>query len=201
MELSAHDSVILLGVLVIAAFLLASAQITRVPYPILLVVGGLGIALVPGMPTIELDPELVFVAFLPPLLYGTAFFTSLRELRSNIGAISLLAVGLVLVTTVIVAEASRKAAMTRTPSRITLSWAESSTAGSCRAGARQPSEKTATAGRSRLQMIAPLPAREWSSAGGQSSASRVALSSKWPKRSVPRRSLPWKRNFAIVSRS
>jgi CPA1 family monovalent cation:H+ antiporter len=103
MELSAHDSVILLAVLVVAAFLLASAQITRIPYPILLVVGGLGIALVPGMPTIELDPELVFVAFLPPLLYGTAFFTSLRELRSNIGAISLLAVGLVLVTTVVVA--------------------------------------------------------------------------------------------------
>ncbi len=103
MELSAHDSVILLGVLVVAAFLLASATITRIPYPILLVVGGLGIALVPGMPSIELDPELVFVAFLPPLLYGTAFFTSLRELRANIGAISLLAVGLVLVTTVVVA--------------------------------------------------------------------------------------------------
>src|SRR3954464_10972187 len=103
MELSAHDSLILLGVLVVAAFLLASATITRIPYPILLVLGGLGVALVPGMPAIQLDPELVFVAFLPPLLYGTAFFTSLRELRANIGAISLLAVGLVLVTTVAVA--------------------------------------------------------------------------------------------------
>jgi monovalent cation/hydrogen antiporter len=103
MELSGHDSLILLGVLVTAAALLASAQVTRIPYPILLVLGGLGVALIPGMPTIELDPELVFVAFLPPLLYGTAFFTSLRELRANIGAISLLAVGLVLVTTVVVA--------------------------------------------------------------------------------------------------
>src|SRR4029078_1450859 len=68
-----------------------------------LVCGRVVIALVQGMPTIELDPELVFVAFLPPLLYGTAFFTSLRELRANIGPISLLAVGLVLVTTVAVA--------------------------------------------------------------------------------------------------
>ena len=103
MELSAHDSLILLGVLGAAAFLLGLAQVTRIPYPILLVLGGLGVALVPGMPTITLDPELVFVAFLPPLLYGTAYFTSLRELRANIGAISLLAVGLVLVTTVVVA--------------------------------------------------------------------------------------------------
>ena len=103
MELSAHDSLILLGLLVATAALLASAQVTRIPYPILLVIGGLGVALVPGMPTIELDPELVFVAFLPPLLYGTAFFTSLRELRANVGAITLLAVGLVLATMVGVA--------------------------------------------------------------------------------------------------
>jgi monovalent cation/hydrogen antiporter len=102
-ELSAHDSLILLGLLVAAAALLASAQFTRIPYPILLVVGGLGVAFVPGMPTITLDPELVFVAFLPPLLYGAAFFTSLRELRANIGAITLLAVPLVLVTMVAVA--------------------------------------------------------------------------------------------------
>jgi CPA1 family monovalent cation:H+ antiporter len=102
-ELSATDTLTLLGVLVIATVLLGAAQVTRIPYPILLVVGGLGVALVPGIPTIELDPELVFVAFLPPLLYGAAYFTSLRELRANIGAISLLAVGLVLVTTVVVA--------------------------------------------------------------------------------------------------
>jgi Na+/H+ antiporter len=103
MELSAHDSLILLAVLAWAVALLASSQVTRVPYPILLVLGGLGIAFVPGMPHIELDPELVFVAFLPPFLYGTAYFTSLRELRANFGAITLLAVGLVLATMMAVA--------------------------------------------------------------------------------------------------
>ena len=55
------------------------------------------------MPTIELSPDLVLVAFLPPLLYGAAFFTPLRELRANAGSISTLAVGLVLATTVAVA--------------------------------------------------------------------------------------------------
>jgi monovalent cation/hydrogen antiporter len=102
-ELSPHDTLTLLAVLAWAAALLALAQVVRVPYPILLVLGGLGLAFVPGMPTIDLDPELVFVAFLPPLLYGAAFFTSLRELRANLGAITLLAVGLVLLTMVAVA--------------------------------------------------------------------------------------------------
>jgi monovalent cation/hydrogen antiporter len=87
-----------MAVLASAVALLAVAQLVRIPYPILLVLGGLGLALVPGMPHVELDPKLVFVAFLPPLLYGAAYFTSLRELRANIGAITLLAVGLVLAT-------------------------------------------------------------------------------------------------------
>jgi Na+/H+ antiporter len=102
-ELSAQDTLTLLAVIGIAVALLAVSQVVRIPYPILLVLGGLGIAFIPGMPHVELDPKLVFVAFLPPLLYATAFFTSLRELRANIGAISLLAVGLVLVTMVAVA--------------------------------------------------------------------------------------------------
>ena len=75
----------------------------RVPYPILLVLGGLGLGFVPGMPQIELPPDLVLVAVLPPLLYGTAFFTSLRELRANVRPITLLAVGLVLTTMLAVA--------------------------------------------------------------------------------------------------
>jgi monovalent cation/hydrogen antiporter len=99
----AEDSVVLLGLLVAGAALLAIAQVVRVPYPILLVLGGLAIGFVPGMPSIELSPDLVLVAFLPPLLYGAAFFTSLRELRANAVSISLLAVGLVLATTVAVA--------------------------------------------------------------------------------------------------
>ena len=103
MEFGADDSLILLALLAAGAALLAISQFVRVPYPILLVLGGLAIGFVPGMPSIELSPDLVLVAFLPPLLYGAAFFTPLRELRANAGAISTLAVGLVLATTVAVA--------------------------------------------------------------------------------------------------
>src|ERR687891_1448395 len=103
MEFSAEHSLILVGLLAAAAALLAIAQLVRVPYPILLVLGGLGLGFVPGMPRIELAPDLVLVAVLPPLLYGTAFFTSLRELRTNLRQITLLAVGLVLTTMLTVA--------------------------------------------------------------------------------------------------
>jgi Na+/H+ antiporter len=75
----------------------------RVPYPILLVVGGLALGFMPGMPDLELPPDLVLVGVLPPLLYGTAFFTSLRDLRANWRPVGMLAVGLVLLTMVIVA--------------------------------------------------------------------------------------------------
>jgi Na+/H+ antiporter len=103
MHFGAEESIVLLGLLVAGAALLAIAQAVRVPYPILLVLGGLAVGFVPGMPAIELPPDLVLVAFLPPLLYGAAFFTPLRELRANAGPISALAVGLVLATTVAVA--------------------------------------------------------------------------------------------------
>ena len=85
-------------ILVAAALLLVAAQFARVPYPILLVIGGLGLGFVPGLPEVELDPEVVLVALLPPLLYSSAYFTPLRELRRNVRPISLLAVGLVLAT-------------------------------------------------------------------------------------------------------
>jgi monovalent cation/hydrogen antiporter len=102
-ELSHHDQFVLLGLLVAVAALVVLAQPLRVPYPILLVVGGLLLGFVPGLPEIRLPPDLVLVVFLPPLLYSAAFFTSLRDLRANVRAISLLAVGLVLATTVAVA--------------------------------------------------------------------------------------------------
>src|SRR5215211_6830048 len=74
-----------------------------VPYPILLVLGGSALGFVPGLPSVELDPELVFLLFLPPLLYVSALFTSWRDFRANIRPISLLAVGLVLMTIFVVA--------------------------------------------------------------------------------------------------
>src|SRR5215211_6420740 len=68
-----------------------------------MVLGGLVLSFVPGLPEFDLPPELVLVAFLPPLLYSAAFFTSLRDLRANIYPISLLSIGLVTATTVGVA--------------------------------------------------------------------------------------------------
>ncbi len=103
MHLGAQDDLMLLGLLVAVAALLTLAPAIRVPYPILLVLGGLAIGFTPGVPALTLPPELVLVAILPPLLYSAAFFTSLRELRTNVRQISLLAIGLVLATTVVVA--------------------------------------------------------------------------------------------------
>ena len=94
---------IIVGLLVAVAALATLAARLKVPYPILLVIGGSLLGFVPGLPQVELDPELVFLLFLPPLLYVSALFTSWRDFRTNIRAISLLAVGLVLMTTIVVA--------------------------------------------------------------------------------------------------
>jgi CPA1 family monovalent cation:H+ antiporter len=103
MTFSPEDSLALLAIVVCVAVLLVAAERTNIPYPILLVVGGLGLGFIPGIPNIQLPPDLVLIAVLPPLLYGAAFFTSLRDLRENAFAITLLAIGLVLCTMVIVA--------------------------------------------------------------------------------------------------
>jgi len=98
-----HLELVVLGLLVAVAGLAVVARLIRIPYPILLVVGGLGIGLVPGAPELKLDPDLVLLIFLPPLLYAAAFFSNLRELRNNARPIGLLAIGLVIATTVTVA--------------------------------------------------------------------------------------------------
>jgi monovalent cation/hydrogen antiporter len=90
--------------LLVAVALLAGAALRHdVPYPIVLVLGGLGLGFVPWLPASELDPEVVFFAFLPPLLYAAAFKASAYELRANAVPIGLRAVGLVLVTVFAVA--------------------------------------------------------------------------------------------------
>jgi len=103
MTFQAHDELVLLALLVAVAALLVLAPIMRTPYPILLVLGGLALGFVPGMPSITLPPDLVLIAILPPLLYSAAFYTSLRDLRQNVRQISALAIGLVVATTVGVA--------------------------------------------------------------------------------------------------
>ena len=97
-EFGAQEELQLLALLVSAAGLLLLAGPLRIPYPILLVLGGLLLGFGPGVPTVTMPPEVVLVGILPPLLYVSAYFTGLRELRRNLRPISLLAVGLVLMT-------------------------------------------------------------------------------------------------------
>ena len=93
----------ILVLLVAVAALATLANRIEVPYPILLVLGGLVLGFVPKLPRVELEPDVVFLLFLPPLLYVSALFTSWRDFRANLRPISLLAVGLVLMTTCVVA--------------------------------------------------------------------------------------------------
>jgi CPA1 family monovalent cation:H+ antiporter len=106
-----HETeLVLLGLLIgISAFLLLAYR-TRIPYPILLVAGGCGLGYVPGVPDVRMNPEIVLIAFLPPLLYSSAFFSSLRELRANLGPILLLSIGLVTATMVAVAVVAHEVA-------------------------------------------------------------------------------------------
>jgi len=92
--------VLLLGAVLI---LMALARRVLIPYPIFLVIGGLILGFVPGVPAVRLDPEIVFLIFLPPILWAAAYFTSLRDFRANLRPITRLAVGLVLATTAAVA--------------------------------------------------------------------------------------------------
>jgi monovalent cation/hydrogen antiporter len=87
---------LILSLLMAVAAIVTVARLLRIAYPILLVVGGLVLGLVPGVPPVHVDPELIFLIVLPPILYIAAFFTRLRSLRVNVATISSLAVGLVI---------------------------------------------------------------------------------------------------------
>jgi len=95
------ELVVVLFVVVIGLATLARRLV--IPYPILLVVGGLFLGFVPGLPPVRLAPDLVFFVFLPPILWAAAFFTSFRDFRANLRPIMLLALGLVVATTAAVA--------------------------------------------------------------------------------------------------
>ena len=95
--------IVIAALFVSAAGLNAIANWLNVPYPIPLVIGGLVLGLVPEIPDIQLNPDLVLLVFLPPLLYQSAFFADLRALRTDARVISLTAIGLVLATAAAVA--------------------------------------------------------------------------------------------------
>ena len=102
-----HYTLLLFLVLLSGAFLLIIlAQRLKISYPLFLVIAGLAISYIPGIPVVSVDPDLIFLVFLPPLLYEAAWYTSFSEFLKWKRAISLLSFGLVICTSVIVAFAA-----------------------------------------------------------------------------------------------
>ncbi|HEY7647971.1 MAG TPA: Na+/H+ antiporter [Methylomirabilota bacterium] len=99
------ETVVLLMIVVLVLATIANRLL--IPYPIFLVLGGLALSFVPQARVVPLEPDLVFLTFLPPILFAAAYFTSLRDFRANLRPIMLLAMGLVLATTVAVAAVAR----------------------------------------------------------------------------------------------
>jgi monovalent cation/hydrogen antiporter len=94
---------LLVSLLAVVVVLSALATRLAVPSPIVLVVGGVLLSLLPWLPPIDLESDLVLFLFLPPLIYASAWQTSWREFHANLRPILVLAIGLVLVTTSLVA--------------------------------------------------------------------------------------------------
>ena len=94
---------VFVGLLIVAIPLIGLARRWLIPYPIALVLGGLALGFVPGLPAISLDPDLVLLIFLPPLLYWQSVTAPIGEMRANKGWIVALALGLVIATTIVVA--------------------------------------------------------------------------------------------------
>lgn len=94
---------LLIFLLALLVALSAAAPKLKLPYPVLLVLAGVALALVPGLPVISITPNLIFFIFLPPLLYEASYNMSWHEFVANRRPITLLAVGLVLLTTTLVA--------------------------------------------------------------------------------------------------
>ena len=97
------DLELVLGLLALIVAVGVLARRLGLPYPIAMVLAGLALALAPGIPAVELDPEIVFLVFLPPILYAGGYFTSLRDLKADLRPIALLAFGLVIFSAVVVA--------------------------------------------------------------------------------------------------
>lgn len=103
-----HHNLLLILALLFSVFMMVMvAKKMKIAYPIFLVIAGLAISLLPGIPEIELDPELVFLIFLPPLLYEAAWYTSWNDFWKWKRPIALLAFGLVFATSVIIAYLSQ----------------------------------------------------------------------------------------------
>jgi len=98
-----HQAEIIVLLFTVVAASVVVARKMALPYPIVLVLVGLALSFIPRLPEVRLDPNIVFYFFLPPLLYPAALFTSWRDFRRNLRPIVLLAMGLVLLTMIVVA--------------------------------------------------------------------------------------------------
>jgi monovalent cation/hydrogen antiporter len=98
-----HNVAIVICLLFVVTALAEVTDKIKIPYPILLVMAGIGIGLFPGLPTISLNPEIVFLMFLPPILYSAAWTTSWKDFKAAKRPITLLATGCVVFTTCAVA--------------------------------------------------------------------------------------------------
>jgi Na+/H+ antiporter len=94
--------IVIAALFVSAAGLNALANWLEVPYPVPLVLGGLVLGLIPGIPDVHLNPDLVLLVFLPPLLYASAFFADLRSFRADARVIAINAIGMTLATAAVV---------------------------------------------------------------------------------------------------
>ncbi len=102
--MSLPELVAILGLLAAVIALAELAKKTRVPYPTMMVMAGLAITMMPFLPNLSLSPDVVFLVFLPPILYAGAWNTWLHDFRRHAVPIGFLAVGLVVVTAWAVAE-------------------------------------------------------------------------------------------------
>ncbi len=97
---------LLIVLIAVSVVLVRLADIVQIPYPIVLVIAGIGIGFAPIPTEIELRPEVIFLVFLPPLLYAAGLTTSAEELKTEAGALGGLVVGLTLATMAAVAAVS-----------------------------------------------------------------------------------------------
>jgi NhaP-type Na+/H+ or K+/H+ antiporter len=98
-----HNLLLILSLFFMMALLYMLSEHLKISYPIFLVIGGLAISFIPGVPAIKINPDLVFLIFLPPLLFEAAWYSSWNQLWKMKRSILILGFGLVLVTSLVVA--------------------------------------------------------------------------------------------------
>ncbi|PWS33851.1 Na+/H+ antiporter [Pedobacter paludis] len=97
---------VIIFILAVMIGLSAIADKIKIPYPILLIIVGVAVGFIPSLPAIDINPEIIFLIFLPPLLYDAAFNISFKEFKTNISTISTLAITLVFLTAIGIAVVS-----------------------------------------------------------------------------------------------